>query len=138
MKLTYRTPWFAAAIFTVTVAGCGGGGGNNDHGGKQALLAESYSSPIALTSDGANGGLGINIPSLMSVFASAPYFHSGAAQTLDETLENVSHRTLGIGADTLSTVTDRAKVVKFLKSIDLTTPTFPEKTMNEAKTLCLP
>ena len=105
-----------------------------------ALANEFKAGGVAgqLNTDGANGGLGTNIPSLISVFASAPYFHSGAAQTLDETLENVSHRTLGIGADTLSTVTDRAKVVKFLKSIDLTTPTFPEKTMNEAKTLCLP
>ena len=105
-----------------------------------ALANEFKAGGVAgqLNTDGANGGLGTNIPSLMSVFASAPYFHSGAAQTLDETLENVSHRKLGTGADTLSTVTDRAKVVKFLKSIDLTTPTFPEKTMNEAKTLCLP
>ena len=105
-----------------------------------ALANEFKAGGVAgqLNSDGANDGLGTNIPSLISAFASAPYFHSGAAQTLDETLENVSHRKLGTGADTLSTVTDRAKVVKFLKSIDLTTPTFPEKTMNEAKTLCLP
>ena len=53
-------------------------------------------------------------------------------------LENVTHRQLGTGADTLSTATDRGKVVKFLKSIDLMTPTFPEKTISEAKALCLP
>lgn len=88
--------------------------------------------------DGANGVLGINIPSLVSIADSGPYFHSGAAQTLDAVLENVQHRQLGTGVDTLSTAVDRAKLVKFLKSIDLTTTTFPEKTMNEAKLLCLP
>ena len=91
-----------------------------------------------LNIDGANGTLGINIPSLVSVFASPPYFHSGTAQTLDQVLENVTHRQLGTGADTLSTATDRGKVVKFLKSIDLMTPKFPEKTITEAKALCLP
>ena len=88
--------------------------------------------------DGANGVLGINIPSLVSIADSGPYFHSGAAQTLDAVLENVQHRQLGTGVDTLSTAVDRAKLVKFLMSIDLTTTTFPEKTMNEAKLLCLP
>jgi YVTN family beta-propeller protein len=84
------------------------------------------------------GALGINIPSLLTVFASAPYFHSGAATTLDAVLENVDHRKLGTGADTLSNAADRAKVVKFLKSINLNTPAFPEKTIAEARALCLP
>ena len=89
--------------------------------------------------DGANGILGINIPSLIAVFASPPYFHSGAAQTLDALLENVTHRGLGTaGVDTLSVAADRTKVAKFVTSIDLATATFPEKTMNEAKVLCLP
>ena len=89
--------------------------------------------------DGANGILGFNIPSLISVFASPPYFHSGAAQTLEAIVENITHRSLGTaGVDTLSAAADRIKVATFLKSIDLTTETFPEKTMNEAKLLCLP
>ena len=33
---------------------------------------------------------------------------------------------------------DRAKVAKFLASIDATTTPFPERTMNDARTLCLP
>ena len=33
---------------------------------------------------------------------------------------------------------DRAKLAKFVASIDASTPIFPEKTMNEAKPLCLP
>ena len=91
-----------------------------------------------LNTDGANGVLGINIPSLLAVGNSAPYFHSGAAQTLQAVLENAEHRKLGTGVDTLTGAADRAKLIKFLKSIDLTTPTFPEKTINEAKALCLP
>jgi len=74
----------------------------------------------------ANGALGFNIPSLVAVFASAPYFHSGGAPTLNDVLGNVSHRAAGTGGvDTLSSAADRAKVVKFLRSIDATTPKFP-------------
>ncbi len=87
----------------------------------------------------ANGELGFNIPSLISVFASAPYLHSGAAQSLEEVLDNVTHRSVGTaGVDTLSNAADRAKVAKFVASIDLTTAPFPEKTIAEAKALCLP
>ena len=46
----------------------------------------------------ARGVLGFNVPSLISVFASAPYLHSGAAPTLDAVLENVTHRTAGRAA----------------------------------------
>jgi hypothetical protein len=82
--------------------------------------------PVGTTIVGANGALGLNVPSLVSVFAGAPYFHSGSAQTLDEVLQNVTHRAAGTGGvDTLSSAADRAKVVTFLTSIDLRTPTFP-------------
>ncbi|HEU0202359.1 MAG TPA: hypothetical protein VFR86_18250, partial [Burkholderiaceae bacterium] len=91
-----------------------------------------------LNTDGANGALGINIPSLLNVFAGAPYFHSGAAQTLDEALDNIAHRSLGTnGVDTLTSAGDRAKLAKFVASIDSTTLAFPEKTMDEARALCL-
>jgi YVTN family beta-propeller protein len=74
----------------------------------------------------ANGALGFNIPSLLSVFAGAPYFHSGAAPTLDDVLNNVAHRTAGTGGgDRLAFPADRAKLVKFLQSIDVESPTFP-------------
>jgi YVTN family beta-propeller protein len=92
-----------------------------------------------LNTDGANGVLGINIPSLLSVFASGPFFHSGAATTLDDVLGNVAHRSLGTaGVDTLANAADRTKLAKFVASIDAGTPTFPQKTMNEAKGFCLP
>jgi hypothetical protein len=74
----------------------------------------------------ANGALGFNIPSLLSVFAGAPYFHGGGAPTLDDVMNNVTHRSAGTGGvDTLSNAADRAKIAKFLKSIDAATPRFP-------------
>jgi hypothetical protein len=88
--------------------------------------------------DGANGVLGFNIPSLLSVFAGGPFLHSGAVRTLDDVLANVQHRSLGTpGVDTLTNAADRTKVAKFVASIDAGTPIFPEKTMNEARPLCL-
>jgi len=74
----------------------------------------------------ANGALGFNIPSLLSVFASAPYLHSGAAPTLDDVLDNVTHRTAGTsGQDVLADANDRRALVLFLQSIDADTPPFP-------------
>ena len=73
----------------------------------------------------ARGADGINVPSLISVFARAPYFHSGAAPTLDAVLENVTHRSAGSGGvDTLTDANDRKAVVRFLKSIDRDTDPF--------------
>jgi cytochrome c peroxidase len=65
------------------------------------------------------------VPSLLSVFASAPYLHSGAAPTLEDVLENMTHRSAGTGVDTLADPADRKSLVEFLKSIDSETPPFP-------------
>ena len=76
----------------------------------------------------ARGADGFNIPSLTSVFASAPYFHSGAAPTLDAVLENVRHRSAGTGGgDTLSNADDRKALVRFLASIDRDTVPFAQQ-----------
>ena len=73
-----------------------------------------------------NGVLGFNIPSILSVFAGPPYFHSGSAPRLDDVMNNVAHRSAGTGGvDTLASAADRARVVKFLGSIDAKTTTFP-------------
>jgi len=73
----------------------------------------------------ARGADGFNVPSLISVFASAPYLHSGAAPTLDAVLENVTHRSAGSGGvDTLTNFDDRRQLVRFLESIDRTTKPF--------------
>jgi cytochrome c peroxidase len=74
----------------------------------------------------ARGADGFNVPSLIAVFASAPYLHSGAALTLDAVLENVTHRSAGTaGVDTLTNLFDRKELVRFLKSIDRKTTPFP-------------
>ena len=83
----------------------------------------------------ARGADGINIPSLVSVFASAPYLHSGAAPTLDAVLENVTHRSAGSGGvDRLTDADDRRGVVGFLKSIDRDTDPFPR--VNPPSNIC--
>jgi YVTN family beta-propeller protein len=74
----------------------------------------------------ANGALGFNIPSLLSVFAGAPYLHSGSAPTLADVLDNVTHRSAGTpGHDALGNVGDRSALVRFLESIDEDTSPFP-------------
>ncbi len=74
----------------------------------------------------ARGVLGFTVPSLISVFASAPYLHSGAAPTLDAVLENVTHRSAGHpnGLDTLTNLQNRNALVRFLKSIGRSTVPF--------------
>lgn len=92
-----------------------------------------------LNTDVANGALGINIPSLLSVFATGPYLHSGAATTLDDVLGNVTHRSLGTaGVDLLANAADRTKLARFVASIGPDTPTFAERTMDQARALCQP
>jgi mono/diheme cytochrome c family protein len=73
------------------------------------------------------GADGFAPASLLSVFAYPQTFlHNGAQITLDGVLENVTHRSAGTsGVDTLTAVSDRAKVVKFLLSIDEATPPIP-------------
>ena len=73
------------------------------------------------------GANGYNPPSLLSVLLNRDsFFHNGAARTLDEVLQNVTHRSAGTGGvDTLTSAADRAKVVKFLQSIDAASVPFP-------------
>jgi len=61
--------------------------------------------------------LGFNVPSLLGVNSSAPYFHNGQAQTLDDVF--AQHKLPG-GA-TISTALsagDLAALANFVKSID--------------------
>jgi YVTN family beta-propeller protein len=74
----------------------------------------------------ARGVLGINPPSLLGLAATAPYFHSGEAQTLEEVLDRVPHRTAGTpGQDLFADPANRALIVKLLRSLDAKTPFFP-------------
>ena len=73
------------------------------------------------------GADGFVPPSLLSLFAFPQTFlHNGAVDTLDAVLANVTHRSAGTGGvDTLSNAADRVKIVKFLLSIDASTPPVP-------------
>lgn len=74
------------------------------------------------------GAAGFAPPSLLSVFSvpADTLLHNGSAQSLDQVMANVTHRSAGTGGvDTLSNAADRAKIVKFLQSIDAATTPIP-------------
>lgn len=73
------------------------------------------------------GADGFAPPSLLSIFAFPnTFFHNGVALSLDEVLQNVTHRSSGTGGvDTLSNPADRARLVMFLRSIDAASPPIP-------------
>jgi YVTN family beta-propeller protein len=71
------------------------------------------------------GANGFNIPSLLSVHETAPYFYSGLAQTLDEVVNGSRDGNGGTQHHFVANVTQRAQLIAFLRSIDGTTPIFP-------------
>ncbi|MEA3209593.1 MAG: hypothetical protein QOE70_2650 [Chthoniobacter sp.] len=97
----------------------------NSAGGRTNEIRANAADPgQAIAPLGANG---FNIPSLLSVHETAPYFYSGLAQTLDQVLDG-SQDPLTNGGTSHHFVTDAAKraaLVRFLRSIDKTTPIFP-------------
>jgi YVTN family beta-propeller protein len=74
------------------------------------------------------GANGFNIPSLLGVAATAPYFHHGMAATLEQVLDGSLD---GNGTGALRSVhhvadaAQRAQLVAFLRSIDETSVSFP-------------
>jgi YVTN family beta-propeller protein len=73
------------------------------------------------------GAAGFVPPSLLSVFAfEDTQLHNGPALSFDDVLQNVLHRSAGTGGvDTLSNAADRARVARFLRSIDASTIPIP-------------
>jgi len=73
---------------------------------------------------GANGYVP---PSLLSLFAfPQTFFHNGSALSLDEVMNNVTHRSAGTsGVDILTNAADRARVVAFITSIDAASVPIP-------------
>jgi len=70
-------------------------------------------------------GTGFNPASLLGSFASPPFLHNGACETLACVVADVDHRTAnGTLPDVLTDPAKRALVVKFLESIDVTTQPF--------------
>jgi YVTN family beta-propeller protein len=71
------------------------------------------------------GANGFNVPSLLSVHETAPYFYNGLAQTLDDVLIGSQDGFGGVRQHFVSSASDRARLIAFLRSIDETTPIFP-------------
>ncbi|MBI4822555.1 MAG: beta-propeller fold lactonase family protein [Deltaproteobacteria bacterium] len=71
------------------------------------------------------GANGFNIPSLLSVHETAPYYYSGLAQTLEQVLDGTADGSGGTRAHFVSDPAMRAQLISFLRSIDETTPIFP-------------
>jgi hypothetical protein len=73
------------------------------------------------------GADGFAPASLLSLSAFAgPFLHGGAAASLDDVLNNVTHRSAGTaGVDTLTNAADRAMIAAFLRSIDAASPIIP-------------
>ena len=68
---------------------------------------------------------GFNPPSLLGAWAMGPLLHNGSAITIDDILDDVAHRRAGLNPfqqDLLNDVRNRAALLKFLKSIDASTP----------------
>jgi mono/diheme cytochrome c family protein len=95
----------------------------NAPGGRvNEIRANSADISQAIAPLGANG---FNIPSLLSAHETAPYFYSGIAQTLDQVLDGSADGNGGTRHHFVTNPSDRADLVKFLKSIDDATPVFP-------------
>jgi hypothetical protein len=71
------------------------------------------------------GANGFNIPSLLSLHESAPYFYSGLASTLEQVLDGSQDGNGGTRHHFVSDAGMRGDLLAFLRSIDDTTPTFP-------------
>jgi hypothetical protein len=74
----------------------------------------------------AQGAMGFNVPSLLGLATSAPYFHNGSATTLQNVFDvrYAPHTTAG-NPSFAPSAQDLANLIAFLKSIDETTATFP-------------
>ena len=69
------------------------------------------------------GANGFNIPSLLSVFETAPYFYNGLAQTLEEVLNGSQDTNGGVRHHFVASAAQRADLVSYLKSIGPATGT---------------
>ncbi|MFN0109513.1 MAG: beta-propeller fold lactonase family protein [Blastocatellia bacterium] len=71
------------------------------------------------------GNDGFCPPSLLGAWAMGPLLHNGSAITIDDITDDIAHRRAGLSPfqrDLLNDARNRAALVKFLKSIDASTP----------------
>jgi cytochrome c peroxidase len=85
-----------------------------------AIEIRGAGAPAAGAGQGAPslGSLGFNVPSLLSIGFHAPYFHNGAAQTLEQVF--ALHQLPGGG--TIQGLAGASNVLAFLRSLDGRTP----------------
>jgi YVTN family beta-propeller protein len=92
-------------------------------------LVGGFSQPpkdaLGIDYNGDGRGEGFNVQSLLGIHAVQPYMHNGACETLACVVSDVDHRTAkGTLPDVLDTAGKRARVVRFLESIDAQTTPF--------------
>ena len=81
---------------------------------------------LGIDFNGDGKGIGFNVPSLLGIYASPPYYHNGACESLACVVGNFKHRTAnGRLPDRLGDAPDQAKVVAFLETIGAGTRIFP-------------
>lgn len=68
------------------------------------------------------GGLGFNVPSLLGIAYTPPYFHDGSAQTLEDVLTR--HTIGGAAISSLLSAGQQADLIAYLKTIDGSTSQF--------------
>lgn len=90
----------------------------------------NFANPIEIRQNGQAplGELGFNVPSLLGVGSDAPYFHNGAAQTLEEVFAQHLLPAGGQTIDQTLSATDRQNLLVFLRALDGRTPIFPSDT----------
>jgi cytochrome c peroxidase len=90
-----------------------------------AGVAQTAQDGLGFDFNGDGKGNGFSVPSLLGIFASPPYYHNGACETLACVLDNFKHRTAnGSLPDKLGDKSDQAKVVAFVESITGSTAPF--------------
>jgi cytochrome c peroxidase len=80
----------------------------------------------------AQGATGFNIPSLLGLVTGAPYFHAGAARTLEEALDETftgHHRALS--ENFTPSPVERQQLAAYLLSIDEDTPAVPPPSVQQ-------
>lgn len=117
--------------FNLGVPGKGNPIGDNiaaDEKAAPTLVGQTSQPPKDALGRDYNGdgrGAGFSPPSLLGVFATPPYYHNGACETLACVVGDKKHRTAnGTLPDKINTAAERAALMRFLESIDAQTVPF--------------
>ena len=81
---------------------------------------------LGIDYNGDGKGAGFNVPSLLGILQLPPYYHNGACESLACVVGNARHRTANnTRPDVLLSAADQRRVVRFLETINATTPPLP-------------